>query len=238
MIPKIIHYVWLGKSEKPTLIKRCISSWRKNLHDFEFKEWNEDNFPIRDNKFTRTAYENKKYAFVSDYIRASVIEQFGGIYIDTDVMMLENLNSLLVNNCFVGFEKNNQPFSAVFGSVAHHPLMQDMKRLYVDQDFDVNNMNALINTDSVSKLLIDKYHCIPNGEEQIIDEGIHVYPNSILCDPSSQSLAIHIRNGSWVPGNRNITAQIGVRLRSHITTKRQAGIYAKVKKIQNKLKGR
>lgn len=237
MIPKILHYVWLGKKEKPKLIQKCILSWKRNLPGFEFKEWNETNFPIDENLFVKDAYKYGKYAFVSDYIRANVVEQFGGIYVDTDVMVIDNFDDLLANDCFVGFEKTTKPFTSVFGSVAHHPLIQDMGSIYSNKKFNINNLAALTNTNSVSKLLIENYHCLPNGKEQIIDDDIHVYPRTVLCDPSRESRAIHIRNGSWVPGSKNISTQIGVKLRSHITNKKQAAFYNELKQFQNKIKG-
>ena len=43
MIPKIIHYCWFGRGEKPELAKKCIASWKKFCPDFEIREWNEDN---------------------------------------------------------------------------------------------------------------------------------------------------------------------------------------------------
>ena len=73
MIPKKIHYVWLGKGEKNERIKKCIESWKKYLPDYEIIEWNEDNFDIQSNKFVREAYAAKKWAYVSDYIRAYAI---------------------------------------------------------------------------------------------------------------------------------------------------------------------
>lgn len=68
-ISKIIHYCWFGRGEKPEIVKKCISSWKKNLKDYEIKEWNEDSFDINSNNFVREAYDNNKYAFVSDYVR-------------------------------------------------------------------------------------------------------------------------------------------------------------------------
>ena len=46
MIPKKIHYVWLGGGMKTPSVKRCIASWRKVMPDYEIKEWNENNFDI------------------------------------------------------------------------------------------------------------------------------------------------------------------------------------------------
>ena len=68
-IPRIIHYCWFGRGEKPEIVKKCIQSWKNVLTDYEIIEWNEDNFDINSNKYVKEAYENKKYAFVSDYVR-------------------------------------------------------------------------------------------------------------------------------------------------------------------------
>lgn len=69
MIPKIIHYVWLGHGEKSDKIKACIESWKKYMPDYEIKEWNEGNFDINYNDFTRESYTKGMYAFTSDVIR-------------------------------------------------------------------------------------------------------------------------------------------------------------------------
>lgn len=41
MIPKIIHYCWFGRGEKPKLAEKCIASWKKYCPDYEIIEWNE-----------------------------------------------------------------------------------------------------------------------------------------------------------------------------------------------------
>lgn len=85
MIPKIIHYCWFGGNEKPELINKCIESWKKYLPDFEIMEWNEENFDVNSYQFTRSAYEKKKWAFVSDVARLEALIEYGGFYMDTDV---------------------------------------------------------------------------------------------------------------------------------------------------------
>ena len=104
MIPKKIHYCWFGRGEKPKLAKRCIASWKKYCPDYEIIEWNEDNFDINTNEYTKWCYENKKYAFLSDYVRLLVVYQNGGIYFDTDVELIRNPDFLLENQAFFGFE--------------------------------------------------------------------------------------------------------------------------------------
>lgn len=69
MIPKIIHYCWFGDKEIPEQLKKYMASWKKYCPDYELKLWNEENFDINSNQYVKEAYENKKYAFVTDYVR-------------------------------------------------------------------------------------------------------------------------------------------------------------------------
>ena len=80
-IPKIIHFCWFGGKEKPSKVRECIESWHKYLSDYEFMEWNESNFDINSNEYVKQAYEEKKFAYVSDYARIKALYQYGGIYI-------------------------------------------------------------------------------------------------------------------------------------------------------------
>ena len=50
MIPKVIHYCWFGRGQKPEAALKCIESWKKFLPDYDLKEWNEDNFDISSNQ--------------------------------------------------------------------------------------------------------------------------------------------------------------------------------------------
>ena len=104
MIPKKIHYCWFGRGEKPKLAKKCIESWKKYCPDYEIVEWNEDNFDINQNEYTKYCYNNKKFAFLSDYARLMVVYKEGGIYFDTDVEVVRSFDDLLNNKAFVGFE--------------------------------------------------------------------------------------------------------------------------------------
>lgn len=88
MIPKIIHYCWFGGASKSEVIEKCIASWRKYCPEWEIKEWNETNYDVKAHPFTKTAYEAKKWAFVSDVARLDILFKHGGIYLDCDVELL------------------------------------------------------------------------------------------------------------------------------------------------------
>ena len=86
---KYIHYCWFGNNKLSGLAKKCIKSWKKYLPDYEIIEWNEENFDVNITKFSKKAYEEKKWAFVSDVARVYALKKMGGIYFDTDMMNME-----------------------------------------------------------------------------------------------------------------------------------------------------
>ena len=103
MIPKIIHYCWFGGAELPEKDRKCIESWKKFCPDYQIIEWNENNYDVTKNTYMYQAYQAKKWGFVPDYARLDIIYQHGGIYLDTDVELVKNLDSLLENDAFMGF---------------------------------------------------------------------------------------------------------------------------------------
>ena len=226
MIPKKIHYVWVGGNEKNNTIKQCMKTWGKHLEGYEVIEWNENNFDIYSHPFVKAAYKAKKWAYVSDYIRAYVIYKYGGIYLDTDILVLYNFDRFLNNRAFVGFENPQYPFTAVFGAEPGHPLVKDMIEYYdrLDEykfDFEKNN------TISVSDLLIKKYHCKVGNKFQILDEDIAVYPDTVLCNPSENSISIHVFTGTWLEGKKALARKINVFLKIHVTNKKRAKLFRK-----------
>lgn len=121
MIPKKIHYCWFGRGEKPKLAKKCIQSWKKYCPDYEIIEWNEDNFDIDQYPYLRWCYDNKKWAFLSDFARLLVVYQNGGIYFDTDVELIKTPDELLGCNAFFGFENDKNIATGLgFGAEARN----------------------------------------------------------------------------------------------------------------------
>ena len=133
MIPKIIHYCWFGNNEKPELVLRCIESWKKQLPDWEIIEWNESNWDVRNFEFTKKAYENKKYAFISDVARLDVLYRYGGVYLDTDVEILKMnpFDRFLQLDAFFSFEnERNVNTGQCFGSMRRVNLINSLMADY------------------------------------------------------------------------------------------------------------
>jgi len=131
MIPKKIHYCWFGRNPKPKLAEKCIASWKKYCPDYEIIEWNEDNFDINMNVYTRYCYENKKWAYLSDFARLYVVAENGGVYFDTDVELLKNPDELLKLEAFYGFETEKCINTGLgFGAEKNHPTVMAMVEEY------------------------------------------------------------------------------------------------------------
>ncbi|MBP5651083.1 MAG: glycosyl transferase [Clostridia bacterium] len=104
MIPKIIHYIWLGKGETPKVFDKCLASWKKYCPDWEIKRWDESNLNIDLCPYVREAYDARKFAFASDVLRLDVLNRFGGVYLDIDVELLKPIDEFLDEYAFTGFE--------------------------------------------------------------------------------------------------------------------------------------
>lgn len=193
MIPKKIHYCWFGHNPKPKIVQHCIASWQKYLPDYEIIEWNEDNFDVNQNDFVKKAYENKKWAFVSDFARAKALYENGGFYLDTDMEVKNTLNDFLHHRAVCGFEIKGIPYSAFWGIEKGHPLAMDIMAYYQNIDFE-----EIPNTHIFSKLLVDKYGANANKDEfQLLEEGIALYPSVYFSLDLPINYVTHHFSGSW-----------------------------------------
>lgn len=186
MIPKIIHYCWFGRGEKPKLAQKCIASWKRFCPDYEIIEWNEDNFDVNLNEYTSFTYEHHLYAYLSDYVRLWVVEQYGGIYFDTDVELISSPQDLLVNNAYVGFESDEFINTGIgFGAIAHHPAIQVMLHAYdirekTEFETDYKQNHKLRGSPRMNTYALTPYGLIQDGSYQTIC-GAVILPIEYLC---------------------------------------------------------
>ncbi|ADQ82597.1 glycosyltransferase family 32 protein [Riemerella anatipestifer] len=194
MIPKKIHYCWFGRGEKSDFIKFCIDSWKKIQPDFEIIEWNEDNFDVYGIPFTKEAYMQKKWAFVSDYARAKALYEHGGFYLDTDMELRLPLNDFLQHRAVCGFEMKGIPYSAFWAVEKGHELAKDIKEYYENKD----KFEVVTNTSVFSKLLIDKYGAnADNDSYQTLKHGVMLYPSNYFSLDFPKNYVVHHFSGSW-----------------------------------------
>lgn len=217
MIPKVIHYCWFGNSKLPSNTKRYIKTWKKYCPDYEIKEWNESNFDIDCCKFVRQAYDNKAWAFVSDYARLKIVYDNGGIYLDTDVELLKNLDFLLDNSFFacVSQVENLCNSGLGYGAEARNPVVRKMMEIYESMEFDLEKKEQFacpyIN-DSVIKHFGYKL-C----DEMIKVNGMTILPprymdplstgdsKNLLCE---DTISIHHYSASWTSAPNRLKRKI------------------------------
>ncbi len=228
MIPKIIHYIWVGNKDKPKEVKRCINTWKNKFKDFEFIEWNEKNFDIDCNLYVRSAYESGKWAFVSDYIRLYALYTMGGIYLDTDVIAVDNIDNILNDKAFIGFENEEYVSAAIIGAETGHPFIKHLMNFYegikIKESFSFDDNNSLL----VTSTLVNNYNLMLNNKEQLLTDGIKVYPDYILSNPSKDSKTIHIFAGTWLEEKSSLKKRFCQFLKYRLTTVKRANLYSKV----------
>ena len=214
MIPKIIHYCWFGRGEKPKLAKKCIASWKKYCPDWEIIEWNEDNFDVNTNAYTRMCYEEKKYAFLSDYVRLLVVAEHGGVYFDTDVQLLRPIDDLLRQEAFFGFETPQYVASGLgFGSVAHGTAIDAMLREY---DFLLDGTRGVRGCPALNTAALEKLGLSRDGSLQTI-AGALILPIEYLnpyesatgrLNKTSNTYSVHWYGASWMSKRQKLRSAI------------------------------
>lgn len=217
-IPKIIHYCWFGNNDKPTIVKKCIESWKENLSDYEIIEWNEETFNIECNNFVKEAYEKKMYAFVSDYVRVYALYNYGGIYLDTDVEVFKKFDDLLENDSFWGFEEEDYIATSTIGAKKGNKLIKKFLDSYENKSFlkEDGSIDTLTNVAIVSKIISDLGVKL-DGTFQKVENLAAVYPQEyfspydyINCysKKTDKSYAIHHFYKSWLPFSARLKAFI------------------------------
>lgn len=181
-IPKVIHYCWFGRGDMPKLAEKCIKSWKKFCPDYEIVCWNEDNFDINENRYAREAYDAKKWAFVSDYVRLKVLYENGGIYLDTDVELIKPLDKLIEEGGFMGFDDNGIVSTGLgFACEKGNDLVGRLLRDYDDISFILPDGSYDLtpcpdrNTKTLAELGMDL-----ENKDQIF-MGIKMLPEDYLC---------------------------------------------------------
>jgi len=208
MIPKKIHYCWLGGNPLPESAKKCIKSWKKYCPDYEIIEWNESNYDFTKNQYMKDALEAKKWGFVPDYARLDIIYQNGGIYLDTDVEIIKSFDDLLDQKGFAGFESEKYVnFGQGFAAEPANPVIKALMDSYNDLSF-INEDGSLnlVASPELNTVTLDSLGLIRNGEKQTLLDSFTIYPTDYLCPKSindgiirktENTYSIHHFDSTW-----------------------------------------
>ena len=189
----------------PKLMKKCVKSWKKFCPDWEIMLWNEDNFDINSTIWTKQAYEAKKYAFVSDYVRLNALYKFGGVYIDTDVELVASIDKFLKHEAFSGFEGKDMVQTGVIGATPNNSVILDWLDYYTDRPYFADGKPTMDpNVSFITENMINR-GLVMNDSFQIVD-GMAIYPQTWFCPLSAVSIekkitidthAIHYFTSTW-----------------------------------------
>jgi mannosyltransferase OCH1-like enzyme len=211
---KIIHYCWFGGKPLSKMAKKCIKSWKKYFPDYEIKEWNETNFDVNICPFVKQAYENKKWAFVSDYARLYALYNEGGIYFDTDMEVTKKCDFLCQDKLFLGYEENRIIAAGVLGvKTEKNKYIKQLLDWYDKQSgFDVNNVFNYAIPRIITNIFSQYNKENINGID-IINKEIKVYSEEYFYpinynysrkNFTENTCMIHYYNATWAPKQEKI----------------------------------
>lgn len=220
-IPKIIHYCWFGPSKITDEAKRNIMNWHEKCPNFEFKFWNESNFDINQNEYTKSAYENKEWAFISDYARLAILYEYGGVYIDVDVELLKPLNSLLDNEMFTGLENTDAINTGLMvGAVPKNDTVLSLMKLY--QDRGTNKIDNRFDETTCVEITTDYFYKLgfqyKNKNQKV--NNCMIYSTEYFCPQllgsrkvkiTDNTFSIHHYSASWHK-EKGIKRKVAIRM--------------------------
>ncbi|WP_455674287.1 glycosyltransferase family 32 protein [Phocaeicola sp.] len=220
MIPKIIHLCWLSGEAYPDNIQQCLNTWKQHLPDYEIWLWDTKRFNVDCTLWTQQAFEKKKYAFVADYIRLYALYNYGGIYLDSDVIVYKSFNDLLSLPYFIGedFTKSFEP--AIIGAEKHNKWIGDVLAYYNNRPFIKSNGEMdtfpLPHIFYIQLATKYKFHYLKTYKHYSYDENmINIFSkvffnsrNRVGIKHYPQSYCAHNYLGSWTVQNKTLKGRL------------------------------
>lgn len=228
MIPKIIHYCWLGNNPIPPNQVECMNSWQKYCPNVKIVRWDFAKFDIKSVPLVKEAVEANKLAFAADYIRQYALYYEGGVYLDTDVMLYDDIFKYLDADYVsaveyhpkksdresnIGFLDNDGIrtsdrikvygigiLSAILASVPKHPLVKKCMDFYEQKSLNDILINHLT-APTVIAYNAEEYGFKYKNAEQRLENSIHLYTPQFFShfdQYNKHSVAVHYCAGSWV----------------------------------------
>lgn len=209
-IPKKIYYCWFGHNSKPQKVLECIASWKKYCPSYEIIECNENNFDIDQCPlYVKQAYNEKKWAFVTDYARLKIVYENGGIYLDTDVELKKSLDKLLNNSAYFGLEDGIHINTGLgFGAVRECKILKELMDDYENISFLMEDGSYNMETcPSRNTKIFLKHGLKQNNKKQMLDGNIKILPSIYMCPidyntgkykHSCRTISVHWFSSSWM----------------------------------------
>lgn len=203
---KILHYCWFGGAPLPGSAVKYMETWKKFCPDYTVKRWDESNFDVNSVPFVAEAYAAKKWAFVSDYVRAYALYREGGLYVDTDVEFVRGIDDL-TGTSFMGFESPDivNPGLILYAAAPHEEFFGEILKRYEGLHFSVGEMRDLTSPKIFTELLAERGLRLDNTLQRVGD--ITVYPMEYFqpmgmkwerVNATENTRSIHRYDASWM----------------------------------------
>lgn len=223
MIPKIIHYTWFSNEPIPDKVIKCIQTWHIILPDYELRKWDMDAIKNIPSIFLKEALLEQKWAYAADFVRLYAIYHFGGIYLDTDVIVYKSFDRLLEHQAFIGKESSihftnegsMQGLSShCFGAVKEHPFVKCCLDYFEDRHFCTSKNTQLPTSLRMNMVLLPYIQAViakqfgydwrPSVQKiQSLQNGLIIFPSKYF-DPfqgrlenRKSSYCLHLAVGGW-----------------------------------------
>lgn len=202
-IPKVLHYIWIGGKPLPTAFQANIDQWQRLMPDYRIVRWDESNYDVRSHPWMKKMYEEKGYAFASDYIRLDILHSYGGIYLDTDTEIKKRLDPFLNEHLVVPFEFDCHLSTGVIAARKGHPFLLEWLALYDKMD------QARVSNDVITRFFLERFPEFKlNNKDQIVGGNIRVLPKEYFTVPSfdkNMNFGVNQCANSWNPENKSST---------------------------------
>lgn len=211
-IPKIIHLTWFSGDEFPPKLQGCINTWKKILPDFEIKLWTMEMARELNIKFVNEALNARKWAFAGDVVRAYAVWKYGGVYMDTDILLLKRFDEFMTKPMVFFIETNayrwktynpegkltpegkcldpnwfvlgRQIQAAMFMGMPGQKCLEQVVDFYRNRSFLDNegNPDMSLISPTIYAKVLEQYGFLYADKEQHLNNNISVYPSENVAN--------------------------------------------------------
>ncbi len=226
MIPHIIHYCWFGPADimGDEARRLSIASWKEKMPEYKIMAWSENNINIHElPDFAQHAYKNKRWAYVADVVRFQKLYEYGGVYLDTDMLIIKDPTPLFAVGGILssslplregqgggiggvwsdisiwGMEDKEHISCGIIACNKNNNFIKKLYKFYTEH-YKNNNMNVVIEIPKIVTKLSKEI----SQDELIIYSSEYFYPlpaankkedyRKFITD---NSYAVHLWNYSW-----------------------------------------
>lgn len=129
-IPKYLHQIWLGGPMPKKEKERCDNLKNNLPKDWKYILWTEKDISKITNFQNKKIFESTpNLGQKSDILRIEILNQYGGVYCDTDIILFNQFDELLDFEFFCGLTYSKFPeiMNSVLGSTPGNTIIKNLQ---------------------------------------------------------------------------------------------------------------